>query len=790
MYLNIQDLHFLDHISIRGLVRNTSPYFLLGLLVVVNSCQFKDLSSIDSGKVNLIQYVNPIIGTDSDPEKFNGNVGPIAAMPFGMNLWIPNTVNRGPRWIYTYESNRMMGIRCSHQPSPVLGDYGTFSIMPMSGELIIDPVRRASEFDHNDEIATPYSYSVILKKSNIKAEVVPTLRGGCFNITFQEANSSYILLDAMNDESYLRIIPQQNRIVGFCKNNSGGAPKNFATYFVLEFDKPFTSHTLWNKDSLNSTKKEIRGEGVGVAIKFFTNRNEKILVKVATSFISIPQAITNFNAELADYSFDELKIQANQAWNNELNKIVVEGGTNDDKTLFYTSFYRALLFPKIFYEFDETGKIIHYSPFDGKVHNSFLYTDIGFWNAHHTLFPFFTLLYPEMNSNILKGITNAYKEGGRLPQHPSPGYRNIYVGNHAGAIFADAYAKGIRDFDADLAYQAIKKDAIVIAPKYAPGRDGLTYYNDMGYVPYPDVEYGVSKTLDYSYADYNVWRLGDELGRLDEIEVYLSHAYNYRNLFDPASRFMVGKDVSGNFEKSFDSKSWGGAYFIGNAWHYNWNVPHDVAGLIALYGGEKEFGEKLDSLFITPPEFKVGTYKRVIPEMTNMVLTDLGQYTHINPNIQHAAYLYNYIGKPWRTQEILNVFKHKLYRPTPDGLSGDEHISNLSTWFLFTAMGFYPVTSGTSEYVLGAPIFNKIILKLENGKTFTIEAPERNAGNFYVEDVELNGASLSQNYILHSDIQKGGKLFFDMDKNPNKKFGKDESAYPFSLSKYNGLVKQ
>ncbi len=783
-------MHFLNHITKSNFHRGWTAIFFIGVSAIINSCQFKDLSSIDSSKVNLIQYVNPLIGTNSNPDNFSGNVSPIAAMPFGMNLWIPNTVNRDPRWIYSYESNRIKGFRCSHQPSPMLGDYGTFSIMPMSGELIIDPYRRASEFDHNDEIATPYSYGVILKRSNIKVDVVPTLRGGSFNFTFQEASSSYILLDAMNDESYIRIIPQQNRIVGFCKNNSGGVPKNFANYFIMEFDKPFVSYTLWNKDSLNSNKKEIKGTGVGVAVKFLTNRNEKVNLKIATSFISIPQAITNFNSELAEYSFDELKIQANQAWNNELNKIVVEGGTSDQKSLFYTSFYRALLFPKIFYEFDESGKIIHYSPFDGRVHNSFLYTDIGFWNSHRTLFPFFTLMYPEMNSNILKGMTNAYREGGWLPQHPSPGYRKPYLGNHAGAIFVDAVTKGITDFDTDLAYQAIKKDAIVTPPKYAPGRSGLKEYNNIGYVPFPEYQYSVTKTLEYAYDDYCIWKLGDALGRIDEIESYISHAYNYQNLYDSSNRFLIGRSAEGAFDKNFEAKEWGGAYYIGNAWHYNWNVPHDIAGLINLYGGEEEFGKKLDSLFLVPPEFKVGTYRHVIPEMTNMVVTDLGQYSHINPNLQHVAYLYNYIGKPWRTQEILNVFTQKLYRPTPGGLSGDEYVSNLSSWYLFTAMGFYPITAGTNEYVLGAPIFEKVILNLENGKTFTIEAPNRTSDNFYVEDVELNGSELNQNYILHSDVINGGKLKFEMDKNPNKKFGRDESAYPFSLSKFNSLVKQ
>ncbi len=765
-------------------------YFLVLTLLIIDACQFKDLSSVDSSKVNLIQYVNPIIGTDSNPEKFQGNTAPVTAMPFGMNLWVPNTTSSNENWIYSYESKKIKGIRCSHQPNPLLGDYGAFSIMPLTGELTIDDNRRASEFNHTNELATPYSYEVFLDRYNVKAEVVPTLRGGSLNFTFPESSSSYLLLDALEGESYIRIIPQQKRIVGFCKNNSGGVPKNFAAYFILEFDKPFLNYTLWNQDSLNSSRKEIKGMNVGAAVKFSTSRNEQINVKVATSFISIPQAITNFNNELLDYSFDDLKIQANQAWNNELNKIVVEGGTNDQKTIFYTSLYRTLLFPKIFYEFDETGRIVHYSPFDGRIHDGFLYTDIGYWNANRTLFPFLTLLYPEMTSNILKGLLNAYKEGGWLPQHPSPGYRKSQIGNHAAAIFTDAYTKGIVDFDVDLAYASMKKDAIVTPPKYAPGRDGLKEYNDNGYVPTSEFEYSVTKTLEYSYDDYCIWRLGKELNKIDDLELYLSKSFNYRNLFDKKTGFIRGKSSNGTFDDAFDPKEWGGPYAKGNAWHYNWNTPYDVAGLIDLFGGDAEFLQKFDSLFLTPPEFKVGTYQKVIPEMTEMVLTDLGQYFHGNPALQHAIYMYNYVGQPWKTQELVNTTIDKLYKTTPAGYSGDEHMANLSSWFLFSSMGFYPVAPGTNEYVLGAPLFQKITIFLENGKNFVIEAPERSAGNFFVEEIELNGNKYEKNYIPHFEIMKGGRLFFDMNNNANKKWGREEESYPFSLSQINGLVKQ
>lgn len=770
-------------------LRGRPVLFLTVGLLLLNACRLRDISSLDNNKINLVQYVNPLIGTQSGPELHKGNTSPIASLPFGMNLWTPNTLNPDSNWIYTYDAKKIQGIRCAHQPNPILGDYGAFQLMPTTGELVIDASRRASEYSHANEMATPYSYEVLLSRYNIIAEIVPTLRGGMFKFTFPESESSYILLDALPGEAYLRIIPQQQRIVGFTKNNSGGVPKNFACYFVIEFDKPFLSYTLWNQDSLNSSKREIQGLNVGSAIKFITGRNDEIYAKVATSFVSIPQAIINFNRELEGFTFEQLKIKASQIWNNELNKIVVEGGTNDQKTIFYTSLYRALLLPKIFYEFDETGRMIHYSPFDGRVHDGYLYTDIGFWNAHRSLFPFFTIMYPEMNSNILKGMLNAYREGGWMPIHPSPGYRKFHTGNHATSIFTDAYMKNIRDFDVELAYQSMKKDAIVNPPKYAPGRDGLKPYNDNGYVPYPAYLYATTKTLEYAFDDFNIWKLGSALNKIDDMDLYLSKSLYYQNVFDKERGFMNGRNVDGEWMENFDPIEWGGPFLQGNAWHYTFNVPHDIDGLMNLMGGKKEFTQKLDELFSTPPEFKVGTYKKVIPEMTELVLTDMGQYVHSNSVLHHTMYLYSFTGQPWKTQELINTALNRLYKATPDGLLGDESLGSLSSWFLFSASGFYPLCPGTNEYVIGAPLFDKITFSLENGNTFIIEAPERSADNIYVESMELNGSKYEKNYILHSDIMNGGKLFFEMKSNPNKRLGREENASPFSLFNFQNPAK-
>jgi predicted alpha-1,2-mannosidase len=667
-----------------------------------------------------------------------------------------------------------------------MGDYGAFSLMPVVGELVVDGERRASPFNHVNEVATPYYYQVMLDRYNVKAEMVPSTRGGIMKFTYPESNFSYIIFDGLPGGSFLRLIPQQRRIIGYVQNHSGAVPKNFALYFVVEFDKEFLSYTTFNNDSLKAMSRETSGDHAGIAIRFATERNEAVHARIATSFISVKQAILNFNAEIEKFSFDQLKIRALQQWNLEMNRIEVEGGTADQKTNFYTGLYRMLLFPRIFYEYDETGKMVHYSPYDDRVHDGYMYTDNGFWDTFRAVFPFLTIMYPEQNAQIMQGLVNAYKEGGWLPTWPSPGYRKVMIGTHAASLFADAYMKGIRDFDVDLAYQAMKKDAFVIPPKYAPGRDGLKYYNDLGYVPYPEVKEATAKTLEYAYDDFCIWQMAKSMGKTDDVDLFRAKAMNYQNVFDPATNFMRGKNAQGEWLTPFDPIEWGGPYTEGNAWHYSWSVFHDIDGLIGLMGGRDAFVKKLDDVFTTPPEFKVGTYGKVIHEMTEMVLGDMGQYAHGNQPVQHVPYLYNYAGQPWKTQKRVRTIMDKLYKATPDGYCGDEDNGQMSAWYVFSAMGFYPVCPGANDYALGSPLFNKITLNLENGKKFVIEAPDNNASNVFVESVELNGNNHEKNWISHSDIANGGRLYFDMDNKPNRKRGVEPEDAPYSVSTSDG----
>ncbi len=731
---------------------------------------------------NLVQFVNPRIGSQSNPELSNGNTYPAVAHPWGMNFWTPQTEPNDSRWNYNYDSKKINGLRCTHQPSPWIGDYGSFSLMPEVGELTIDAESRGLNYYHTNEISLPNYYKVDFHEKKITAEMTATNRGAMMRFTFPESQSSWILFDAFPGGSYIKVIPRMQRIVGWCKNNSGGTPKNFATYFIADFDKPFDSFTMWNNDSLNTLQREIQGDHTGVALRFSTFKNEQINVKIATSFISMPQSATNLNREVTRFTFDQLKIKLNQTWNTELNKIIIEGASAGQREMFYSSLYRMLLFPRTFYEIDETGKMVHYSPFNGYTRPGYLFTDIGYWDVFRALFPFYTIMYPERSSNIMKGILNSYKEGGWLPIWPSPGYRKVMIGSHAASLFADAYMKGIEDFDTELAYQAMKKDAFVTAPHWAPGRDGIKEYNNNGYVPYPEFKEATSKTLEYAYDDFCILQMAKKMDQTDDIAQFRNRPFNYKKVFDTETNFMRGRKSDGSWFTPFDPIEWGGPYTEGNAWHYTWSVFHDVQGLVDLMGGDKKFISKMDAVFTTPSEFKVGTYGRVIHEMTEMILANKGQYAHGNQPIQHMPYLYNYTSEPWKTQKLVRSIMDDLYKPAPDGYCGDEDNGQMSAWYVMSALGFYSVTPGHPSYVFGSPLFKKVTLNLQNGKRFIIEAPENSSENVYIEKIELNGDRYDENWISHEDIMNGGKLHFFMDNKPEKKRGADKKHYPYSLS--------
>jgi len=740
--------------------------------------------TITTSEFDPVELVNPLMGTDSEYRLSHGNTYPAIALPWGMNFWTPQTRNMGNGWAYTYDDNKIIGIKQTHQPSPWINDYAAFSFMAITGRIKTGENERASWFSHKAEIAKPYYYYVYLADYDVTAEVTPTERAAFFRFTFPENDSSYILLDGFNEGSMIKIIPAERKVVGYCRNNSGGVPQNFYNYFVAVFDKDFSSTHTWTEKTLNLNSLEAESDHAGAILGFKTNRNEKIHVKTASSFISPEQAELNLDREIGAKDFDEVMKAGKETWNRELGKIKVEGGTCDQQRTFYSCLYRMILFPRSFYEIGKEKEVVHYSPYDGKVLSGYMFTDNGFWDTFRALFPFTVLMYPKLNSHIMEGLVNTYKESGWLPEWASPGHRDCMIGSNSASIIADSYLKGIRGYDIETLYEAILKNTESVGPVSSVGRKGADYYNRLGYIPYDvGINENVARTLEYAYADFCIWKLADKLKRQkNEIDLYARRAMNYKNVFDQGRKLMRGRNEDGSFQSPFSPYKWGDAFTEGNSWHYTWSVFQDVEGLVELMGGRQNFVAKLDSVFEVPPVFDYSYYGQVIHEIREMQIMNMGNYAHGNQPIQHMIYLYNYAGEPWKSQYRVRKVMDKLYNYTPDGYCGDEDNGQTSAWYVFSALGFYPVTPGTDQYVFGSPLFKKVTLHFENGSKLVIEAPENSSRNIYVSSIRLNGKVIDRTYIRHQELLRGGKLVFKMDSEPDYKRGIKENAYPYSMS--------
>lgn len=741
------------------------------------------------GKVDYADLPNPLQGSDSKFELSTGNTYPAIALPWGMNFWTAQTGKMGNGWQYTWQDTLIRGFKQTHQPSPWIADYGCFSIMPIVGNLVVNENLRASEFSHNDELSKAYYYSVVLKKYDVKTEMTPTNSGVAFKFTFPKTDDAYILVDGYKGGSYVKVEPDKRRVVGYAKyyapNCDANLPDNFATYFVVQFDRDFDVYGTWEPGTINKQAVELGGNHVGSYLKFKTKKGEAINVKVASSFISLDQAELNLNRELGGKSFEQVKTEAKTAWNEGLGRIKIKGGTLEQKRTFYTALYRTMLFPRKFHEYDKNGDMVHYSAMNGKVEKGPMYTDNGFWDTFRAVHPFFTIMYPDMSGEIMQALLNYYKEGGWMPEWFSPGYKNCMIGQHSASIVADAYIKGIRNFDVELAWEAIVKGANNEGPITAVGRDGCKFYNKMGYVPF-DVKKieSVSKTMEYAYDDFCISTLAKAIGKPQEVvDLYAKRAMNYKNVFDKSINFVRPKDKNGKWQNPFRPDSWGGSFTEGSSWHWTWSVFHDPQGLIDLMGGKDAFIAKLDSVFIAEPTFDYTAYGQVIHEMTEMVLCNMGQYAHGNQPIQHAIYLYNYAGVPYKAQKWVRHTMDTQYHSGVDGLCGDEDNGQTSAWYVFSALGFYPVCPGQPEYVIGSPLFEEAEMVLPNGKTFTVKAKGNNAENVYIQSASLNGQPLNRTYITYDEIMGGGALEFVMASTPNKEWASSPDAAPFSMSK-------
>ncbi len=749
---------------------------LLSLMVVSMASH-----AIKVDQRNAADFVNPLVGTESENELSTGNTYPAIAMPWGMNFWVAQTGKMGDGWQYTYTAKKIRGLKQTHQPSPWINDYGQFSLMATVGEPVFDEGKRASWFSHKAEVATPYYYSVYLADYDVTAEVCPTERAALMSFAFPETSQANIVIDAFDKGSYIKVLPAERKIVGYSTRNSGGVPDNFRNYFVIEFDHDFAATCTVLDGKMVSTNEQT-GNHAGAIVTFKTQRGEKVQARVASSFISAEQAELNLK-ELGNSDMATLKQQGRDRWNRVLGKIEVEDENIDHLRTFYSCLYRSVLFPRAFYEKDAKGEIVHYSPYNGTVQKGFMFTDTGFWDTFRSLFPLLNLIYPSVNEQIQDGLVNTYRESGFLPEWASPGHRGCMVGNNSASIVADAYLSGLRNYDVETLWKAVVHGTGAVHPEVSStGRLGYEYYNKLGYVPYDvKINESAARTLEYAYDDWCIYQLGRALGKPEkEIKIFAKRAMNYKNLYDKETKLMRGRMKDGKFQAPFNPLKWGDAFTEGNAWHYTWSVFHDPQGLINLMGGKEMFNQMMDSVFRLPPVFDNSYYGYTIHEIREMQVMNMGNYAHGNQPIQHMIYLYGYSGQPWKSQYWVRQVMDRLYAATPDGYCGDEDNGQTSAWYVFSAMGFYPVCPGSGQYVLGAPYFKSVKVNLENGKTIDIQS---DGNGCYVDGMTLNGNAYNHNYLNMKDLTQGASVKFSLSEQPNKQRGTLAEDAPYSFSK-------
>ena len=719
-------------------------------------------------KIDPVDYVNTLTGTLSSYELSTGNTYPAVAVPWGAHFWTPQTGINGDGWTYRYDAHHIRGFKQTHQPSPWINDYGAFSLMPVTTGPYWQEEARKSWFSHKGETATPYYYSVYLADHDVKVELVPTSHAGSFRFTYPEKETSYLVVDAFEGGH----VEQQDEhtIVGWSVHNHGGVADNFRNWFVIKTEIPVNV---------------VRTPEHVALLAFPTKKGEVVTVQVASSFIGLEQAKLNLR-EIVD-PFDDIKFYSRTAWNQVLGRVEIEDDNLDHLRTFYSCLYRSLLFPRDLSEIEVFGTLSHYSPHTGTVEKGHFFTDTGFWDTFRSLFPLLNLLYPETSARVQEGLINDYEESGFLPEWASPGHRGCMVGNNSASVVTDAWLAGVHEFDPydiEKLWEAVTHGAHAVHPSVSSsGRLGWQYYDSLGYVPNDvGIRESAARTLEYAYDDWCIWQLGLSLGKSEEeLAPYRKAAQNYRNLYDPEYKLMNGKKADGSFRRPFTPLKWGDDFTEGNSLHYTWSVFHDVQGLIDLMGGEDAFNAQMDTVFTMPPVYDDSYYGFPIHEITEMTVMGMGNYAHGNQPIQHMLYLYNWSGQPWKAQARIREVMEKFYSPWADGYCGDEDNGQTSAWYVFSALGFYPVCPGSGEYVLGTPLFKKATLHLPAGDV-VIEAPENSAENFYVKSLSLNGEDWPHNYIRRADLVKGATLQFKMSNEPAKRRGIAAEDKPYSMS--------
>ena len=705
-----------------------------------------------------LAMVNVMQGTNSIREFSHGNVLPLISAPFGMTDWsVQNFGGSNERFFFQSRRNTFHGIRATHQPSPWAGDYGHFSISPQTGPVALGTAERASQYDPNTTVMRPDYLRIHLKKYNLTTELTSSERAAVWRLHFDRAERVGRLVFDLPGNGQLQM--EGNRLWGYSKYHGGPAAGDFHCFFAAVLDRPITGG-------------QAIAENVGQAhgyVEFATDNGQPVLMRIATSFISPEQAQINLNRETAR-GFEGVRQTTAAAWEKLMGRLSVEG-SQERKETFYSCLYRALKYPRKIHEWNATGEMVHYSPWNGKTEKGPAYTDTGLWDTFRTQFPLFSIVYPDIYGEIARGWLNAYQEGGWLPHWPNPGGFRSMPGNYADTMIADAMVKGIAGFDYETAYAALRKDAFEI-PVGQPGRPvggkaAMEEYLRLGYVPTRRSEYWVSMTLDYAYNDWCVAQAAKRMGRADDYRALMKRSQNYRNLWDPATGFMRGKDEAGNWSgRNFDEYAWGGAYAESGPWQSSWAVQHDALGLADLTGGPVAFGAKLDDLFTHPPIFKTGAYNGVIHEMIEFVAVGMGQYAACNQPSFHLPYLYSAIGQPWKTEYWTRRACRELFNAGPSGFIGDDDNGSNSSWYLLSSMGIYPLTPGHPSYVLTSPEFDSVTIELPNGKTLSMRAKNNSEKNVYVRSRTLNGKPWTKTWISHAELVGGAKIVNAMSDRP------------------------
>ena len=760
-------------------------FYIIAAIGILAGCCRQETEFVD----NPADYVSTLVGSLSEHSFSTGNTYPAIALPWGMNFWTPVTGTMGDGWAYRYDAHQIRGFEQTHQPSPWINDYGQFAIMPVRNAANVDQDARASWFTHLSETAKPYYYQVYLADHDINVEITPTDRAASMLFTFPESETSGVVVDAYNEGSFIKVLPEENAVVGYTTRNCGGVPENFRNWFVVKFDKPIEGFTVYAGPSKAVAGAEFEGDHALACVTFKTERGEKVNAQAASSFISLEQAWTNFK-EVEGKSFAEVKDAAKTRWNDVLGRIQVGGGSDDQYRTFYSCLYRATLFPRKFYELNEAGEPVHYSPYNGQICDGYLYTDTGFWDTFRALFPLLNLVYPSVNEEIQLGLANIAKENSFLPEWASPGHRGCMVGNNSASVVADAIMKGISTQELETLYECIVYGTEHVHPEVSStGRLGHEYYNSIGYIPYNvGIHENVARTLEYAYNDWCILQIAKKLDRpQEELNKWAARAGNWKNVFDPSHNLMRGRNLDGSFQEPFSPYKWGGAFTEGNSWHYTWSVFHDVEGLMEEMGGREEFAHMLDSVFVVPPIYDDSYYGYRIHEITEMQVANMGNYAHGNQPAQHMIYLYNWAGEPWKAQMWVREVMNRLYNANPNGYCGDEDNGQTSAWYVFSALGFYPVCPASDEYVVGTPLFKKAVVNFENGKKLEINAANLTDKDAlldtYIHDMKVDGRNWSHNYLRHSELVDGAKIDFAMDCEPSFGRGTKEEDRPYSFSR-------